>query len=85
MEPSGFNVKLNDIWFTICAGRHLPFIQTIIFLFIHHPPAIEKKPVWFVFLRFRSGPVVIKLVLAGNPEIEVLPESHFQHDRPYLG
>lgn len=36
-------------------------------------------------LRFRSGTVVIKLVLAGDPEIWVLPESHFQHDRPYLG
>ena len=35
-------------------------------------------------LRSRSGPGLIRLVLAGYPEIGVLPMSHFQHDRPYL-
>lgn len=35
-------------------------------------------------LRSRSGRGLIKLVLAGYPEIGVLPMSHFQHDHPYL-
>lgn len=44
--------------------------------------AVWIHAVWS--LRSRSGRGLIKLVLAGYPEIEVLPMSHFQHDHPYL-
>lgn len=35
-------------------------------------------------LRSRSGRGLIKLVLAGYPDIGGLPMSHFQYDHPYL-
>lgn len=70
---------LGSIWLKVSPPSQK---QQSIHLPLYNLSAEGIHAVWS--LRSRSGRGLIKLVLAGYPEIGVLPMSHFQHDHPYL-